>query len=162
MVQWLTVETRAGSHFRFCCGLPFILARSLRNGTRNTGGPLCVCTPHMQSITPPLPLCKEQPTSAGMGIGLCLSTMCASSCTLERTTLPALKKKNRGTIVSQACIYGIFRKKYGLSLDHQFLEDYIYVNETNMAMTDLFLADSIYHLHYLASDMESLPVWLTQ
>ena len=49
-------------------------------------------------------------------------------------------------------------KKYGLSLDHQLLEDYINVNETNMAMTDLFLADSIYHLHYLASDMESLPV----
>ena len=53
-------------------------------------------------------------------------------------------------------------KKYGLSLDYQLLEDCINVNATNMAMTDLFLADSIYHLHYLASDMESLPVWLTQ
>ena len=54
------------------------------------------------------------------------------------------------------------QKNYGLSLDHQLLEDCINVNATNMAMTDLFLADSIYHLHYLASDMESLPVWLTQ
>ena len=42
-----------GSHFRLGCGVPPILARSLRNGTKNTGGSLFVCTPHMQSKDPP-------------------------------------------------------------------------------------------------------------
>ena len=49
----------AGGCFWFGCGVPFILTRYLRNGTKNTGGPLCVCTPHMQSKDPPLPLRKE-------------------------------------------------------------------------------------------------------
>ena len=44
---------------RFGCGVPLILARSLRNETKNTGGPLCVCTSHMQFKAPPLPLRKE-------------------------------------------------------------------------------------------------------
>ena len=49
----------AGSHFWFGCGVSFILARSFRNVTKNTGNPLCVCTPHTQSKDLPLPLCKE-------------------------------------------------------------------------------------------------------
>ena len=39
----------AGSQFWFSCGVRFILARSLRNGTKNTRCPLCVRTPHTQS-----------------------------------------------------------------------------------------------------------------
>ena len=46
---WVWFPVAAGSHFRFGCGVPPILARSLRNGTKNTGGLLYVCTPHMQS-----------------------------------------------------------------------------------------------------------------
>ena len=57
----------AGRHFWFGCGVPFILARSLRNGTENTGGPLCVCTPHMQSKDPPLPLRKRVADIGGHG-----------------------------------------------------------------------------------------------
>ena len=45
--------SRTGSHFWFGCGVPFILARSLRNGTKHTVGRPCVCTPHMQSNDPP-------------------------------------------------------------------------------------------------------------
>ena len=41
------------------CGVPFILARSSQNWNGNTGGPQCVCTPHMQSKVPPLPLQKS-------------------------------------------------------------------------------------------------------
>ena len=81
-----------GSHFRFRCGVPFILARSLRNGTKNTGGPLCVCTPHMQSKDPPLTLRKESPISAGMSVGRGLSTIGASTtCSLEKIILSALR-----------------------------------------------------------------------
>ena len=43
-----------GSHFWFGCGAPFNLARSLRNGAKNNGVPLCVCTTHMQCKDPPL------------------------------------------------------------------------------------------------------------
>ena len=35
----------------------------------NNGGPLSVCTIHMQDKDPPLPLRKEKPIAAGMGIG---------------------------------------------------------------------------------------------
>ena len=49
----------AGGHFWFGRGVPFILARSLQNWTKNTGGPLCVWTPHMRSKYPLLPLRKE-------------------------------------------------------------------------------------------------------
>ena len=59
--QEFQVQFPARSHFWFGCGVPFILARSLRNGTKNTGGPLCVCTPHMQSKDPSLPLHKKEP-----------------------------------------------------------------------------------------------------
>ena len=101
MVQWLRVGLvsrdpdsipGAGSHFRFGCGVPLILARSLRNRTKNTRSPLCVGTPHTQSKDPPMPLHKEWPISAGMGIGRGLSTMGASTtCSLERITLSALR-----------------------------------------------------------------------
>ena len=73
----------------------FILARSLRNGTKNTRGPLCVCTPHMQSIDPSLHLCKEQPILAYMGIGRGSSTIMAKRCNLERIALSALKTIKR-------------------------------------------------------------------
>ena len=42
----------ASGRFWFGHGVPFILTRSLRYGTKNTGCPLCVCTPHMQSKDP--------------------------------------------------------------------------------------------------------------
>ena len=44
----------ANSHFGFGCCVPFIQARSLRNGTKSTGGPLCVCMPHKQSKDHPV------------------------------------------------------------------------------------------------------------
>ena len=62
----------AASHLWFVCGVPFNLARALRNGIKNTGGPLCVRTPHMQSEEPPPPLRNELAILAGMGD---LSTM---------------------------------------------------------------------------------------
>ena len=49
----------ASGHFLLGCCAPFILARSSQNWNGNTGGPLCVCTPHMQSKVPPLPLQKS-------------------------------------------------------------------------------------------------------
>ena len=61
MVQWLRVETR-DREIRFRSSAPAVisvLARSLRNRAKNTRGPLCVRTPHMQSKYPPLPLRKE-------------------------------------------------------------------------------------------------------
>ena len=66
MVQWLRVEARdwdirsqRRQIFWFGCGVQYVLARSLQNGTKNTRSPLCVCTPRMQSVDPPLPLRKE-------------------------------------------------------------------------------------------------------
>ena len=60
MGQWLRVEACDREiRVRFDCGVPLILASSLRIETKNTGGPLCVCTSHMQFKDPPLPLRKE-------------------------------------------------------------------------------------------------------
>ena len=42
----------ADSHFRCGCGVPVILARSLRNGTSKMEVSQCVCTPHTQSKDP--------------------------------------------------------------------------------------------------------------
>ena len=52
--MWLRDSiSSAGSYFRFGCGLPF-----LRNSTKNTGDPLCVSIPQMQSKTSPCLLAK--------------------------------------------------------------------------------------------------------
>ena len=79
VLTFIHTKSQEWPDFQVGCGVPFILARSLRNETKNTGGPLCVCTPHLQSKDPPL----------RKGRGLC--TMGASTCTLERITLSALK-----------------------------------------------------------------------
>ena len=36
----LKLIPKTGSHFWFGCGVPLILARSLQNGTKNSGDPL--------------------------------------------------------------------------------------------------------------------------
>ena len=58
----------------------FILARSLRNGTKNTRGPQCVFTPHMQS--------KGSASASLQSVA-----NFSYGYTLERITLSALKKK---------------------------------------------------------------------
>lgn len=47
---FLNVGSFLGTAFNswFGTGTPLILPRSLQNGTKNTGGTLCVCTPHTQ------------------------------------------------------------------------------------------------------------------
>ena len=86
MVQWLRVETRdrdpdlipcAGGHFRFGCGVQIILARSLH-------------TPHAV-LRSPSASSQKVADFGGPGYGCGLSTMCASTCSLERITLSTLK-----------------------------------------------------------------------
>ena len=60
MVQWLRL--RLVIQFPVSAvisDLVVVCDYSLQNMTKNTGGPLCVCTPHMQFEDPPLPLCEE-------------------------------------------------------------------------------------------------------
>ena len=79
----------SGSHFWFGCGVPFILARSLRNGTKNPWGSLCVCTPHMQSKSP---LCLFAKCSHFWRHGYAVQLeYYGKRCTLEWITLSALK-----------------------------------------------------------------------
>ena len=59
----------------------FILARALRNGTKNTGGPLCVFTPHMQS--------KGSASASLQSVA-----NFSYGYTLERITLSAFNKSN--------------------------------------------------------------------
>ena len=42
----------AASYFWFGCGMPFIQIKSRWNSTKNSGGPMWVCAPHMQSNLP--------------------------------------------------------------------------------------------------------------
>ena len=56
MVQWLGFGSLRRQSFLIWWWCAIHPASSLRNGTKNTGGPLCVCTPHMQSKDPPLSL----------------------------------------------------------------------------------------------------------
>ena len=82
----------AGSHFWFNCGVPsFLLDGTLRNRTKNTGGPLCVCTHHMQSKNPPLPLHIRSSRSRQAHWYKARFGWYGLRCTLERITLFALK-----------------------------------------------------------------------
>ena len=75
--------------------MPFILARSLRNGTKDGGRQLCVCKSHMQGKVPLLPLHKEWPILVGMGDGHCWSTRSASTCTPETREGDPLHNKDK-------------------------------------------------------------------
>ena len=90
-----------GTHFWICCGVPFILPRTLQNGAKNVGGPLCLQAQHT----------VERSTSsqivANFGrdgyrawfeyYGLC--------CTLESITLSELKTWHRILSPRHLCIF---------------------------------------------------------
>ena len=87
--------TSAGSHLRIGCGVPFILARSLRNGTKI---PEVHCVIAHPTCSLKIPLCLFAKSSwfrVTMGIGRGLCTMGASTCTLERIALSAYKLTNK-------------------------------------------------------------------
>ena len=89
----LGLMSSAGGQFWFgrSRSMPFILARSLQNRTKTTGGPLCVCTPHMQSKDPPAS--SQRVGDSGRHGYRAQPEYYGFCCPLERKTLYALKDK---------------------------------------------------------------------
>ena len=104
-----------GSHFWFGCDVPFILARSLRNRTKNTGGPLCVCIPHTCSLKIPLCLFAK---SSWFRRAWVLSTAWILWLTLfwRRITLSTLKTRNESVLSIKNCMSGSNRLTVSQSL----------------------------------------------
>ena len=90
-----------GTHFWICCGVPFILPRTLQNGTKNIGGPLYLHAQHTVEGSTSSRIVADFGRDGYRAwfeyYGLC--------CTLESITLSELKTWHRILSPRHLCIF---------------------------------------------------------